>query len=215
MDTARSRFNHSKERDSPDAPGPGQRLKMGLRFEEGRLGNEQIIPGFDEETCDYLEIRLRRIEGQDQCLAVELRGSIDAYNTNFLRRSLMMAADAGFIQLVLVLPGVDYVSSTGVGTLLALLRTLMEKGGGLALVNPHPRVMEILKLMHLHTFFSCSDSVDEAFLSPAGNLAGSVFPRKVNCPLCNKALRSYKPGRFRCPNCKTTITVDRSGKACL
>jgi anti-anti-sigma factor len=162
------------------------------------LGNEEIIPAFDEETCDYLKIKLRRIEGQDQCLAVELRGSIDAYNTNFLRRSLMRAVDAGYIQVVLVLPGVDYFSSTGVGTLLALLRTLMGKGGGMTLVDPHPRVMEMLKLMHLHTFFSCSDSVDEALLSSAGRMPGSVFPGKVNCP-----------------NCKTTITVDRSGKACL
>jgi anti-sigma B factor antagonist len=190
-------------------------MEDGVRLEEDRVGNEQIIPGFDEETCDYLEIRLRRIEGQDTCLAVELRGSIDAYNTNFLRRSVMKAVDAGFVQLVLVLPGVDYVSSTGVGTLLGLLRTLMEKGGGMTLVDPHPRVTEILKLMHLHTFFSCSDSVDEALLSPAGRLPDPVFPKKVNCPICDKALRSYKPGRFRCPNCKTTITVDRSGKACL
>ena len=51
------------------------------------LSNEEIIPGFDDEACDYLHIALQRVEGSSRCLAVELSGSIDAYNSNFLRRN--------------------------------------------------------------------------------------------------------------------------------
>ena len=179
------------------------------------VSNDEIIHGFDEETCDYLRIGLQRVEGVSRCLAVELTGSVDAYNSAFLRRSLVKAMEAGYIQLVLLLPRLDYVSSAGVGTFLSMLRILMEKGGGLTFVNPHPKTMEILKLMHLHTFFSCSDSIDEALDLLAGRRPSSAFPRTLSCPICDTALRAQKPGRFRCPKCKTTLMVDRTGTACL
>lgn len=176
------------------------------------VGNEEIVRGFDEETCDYLAVRLQKVEGASSCVLVELSGSIDTYNANFVRRAVMRVMESGFRHVILGLRSVDYVSSAGVGTLLTLLRILMENGGNLTLLQPHPKVATVLRLMHLETFFPLATSVRDAL--NGSPLAGTVvFPLKTQCPLCDTVLRAQEPGRFRCPKCKTVLRVHADGQS--
>ena len=113
-------------------------------------------------SCDYLRIIPRAVPSADSCLYLDLAGSVDAHSCNFLRAAVLKAVDSGFLHILLGLHTVDYVSSTGVGTLLALLRVLMERNGSLTIVRPHPKVLTVFQLMHLQTFFPCTDSLEEA-----------------------------------------------------
>jgi len=176
--------------------------------------NEDIIPGFNDESSDYLGIRLKRVDGSSSSLLVELKGSIDAYNCNYVRRAVTRVMESGYRRVILGLRGVDYVSSAGVGTLLTLLRVLMENGGDLTILQPHPKVVTILELMHLETFFSCVDSLDDAVRSHARSV-GASFPGKTRCPVCAIGLLAPKAGRFRCPKCKTVIQVTGNGQSAL
>jgi hypothetical protein len=84
------------------------------------INNNDILPGFDEACCDYLKVGLQKVDGVDSCLALKLKGQIDAYSSRFFQRSVKKAIEAGFIHLIFILDGVDYVSSAGVGTFLKL-----------------------------------------------------------------------------------------------
>jgi hypothetical protein len=44
------------------------------------------FPGFSEECCDYLNVRLHPLTATVDCMVLELVGSIDSYNCHFLRR---------------------------------------------------------------------------------------------------------------------------------
>lgn len=173
------------------------------------------LSGLEEKTCDYLSVKFRPVNGMADCMVLELIGSIDSFNSNSLHRQIMRVVDAGFIRLIFSLSRVDYISSTGVGTLVSLLRTVAEKGGNLALVKMQPKVASIFRLMCLDNFFSCSESVEDALkrARPAG--VGPVFPFHFACPICDKRLVASKTGRFRCPTCKSILAVGSAGEVSL
>ncbi len=177
------------------------------------MSNNDILPGFDEDSSDFLTITLQKVEGVDNCLVLKPKGQIDLYSTQYFQRSARRVIDAGFVNLIFLLGGVDYVSSMGVGAFVQLQKATKEKGGALAIADAHPKVMEIFKLMCLDKMLACSDSLDEA----AAFLRGRVpaFPKAIECPICDRKLRVVKSGRFRCPRCKTVLSIDNSGVVSL
>ena len=177
------------------------------------MSNNDILPGFDEDTCDFLTITLQRVERVDDCLALKVEGQIDLYSTQYFQRCVRRVIDAGFVKLIFLLDGVDYVSSMGVGAFVQLQKATKEKGGSLAVAAAHPKVMEILKLMCLDKLLACSDSLDDATALLRGQ--APVFPKTIGCPICDKRLRVAKSGRFRCPGCKTVLFIGRSGAVSL
>jgi uncharacterized protein YbaR (Trm112 family) len=101
----------------------------------------------------------------------------------------------------------------GVGALLQLQNTVREKGGDIALVDVPPKIMEIFKLMCLEKLFSCTESPEQAVGPLRDRRTAAVFPRALDCPICEKRLRVVKSGRFRCPECKTVLVIDETGTA--
>ena len=67
--------------------------------------------------------------------------------------------------------------------------------------------------MCLEKFFRCTESEEEAVAAPRISGTAAVFPRTIDCPICEKRLRLVKSGRFRCPECKTILVIDESGSA--
>jgi len=179
------------------------------------MSNSLIVRGFDDESCDYLKIRLHRLEQARLGVLVEMSGSIDTANASQVRRRLLKVVEAGFRQLILGIRQLEYISSMGIGVILSLNRLLTDQGGTLMLLDPHPKVESVLHLMKLDTMFSCSDSIGEAVAKILGSPTQPVFPRRIHCPICDKPLRVEKSGRFRCPECKSPLTVDATGRACL
>src|SRR5271157_2695544 len=160
------------------------------------MGKDDIVPGFDDDTSDSLRIGLQKVPGFDHCLEMRLEGQIDSTSSLFFQRSVRKAIDAGFFNLIFQLHGVDYMSSIGVGAFVQLRKTAREKGGDIAMVDIHPRVMEIFKLMCLDKFFSCTDTVEEA-VAPMKNRGRVVtFPLSLKCPICTKRLAASRSGRF-------------------
>ena len=79
------------------------------------------------------------------------------------------------------------------------------------MVSVHPKVAEIFEMMALEKFFCCTDSLDEALAPLKNGTAALGFRMTVQCPICDKRLRASKTGRFRCPACKTVLSVEESG----
>ena len=182
------------------------------------MSNNDIVPGFDDEKDDSLKIRLQKVDTVDGCLVLYLTGYIDTYNSNFFQKRVTRAIDAGFIRLIFSAAGLNYVSSTGIGSFTAFLKAVKPRGGDLVLLEIQPKVYEVFQLLGFSQFFNIKDSLNEAveFFGQKGSAGASdVFPKIFQCPICSKKLKATKSGRFRCSECKTILAIDNSGQVFL
>jgi anti-sigma B factor antagonist len=117
-----------------------------------------------------LEIARREREG---IVILDVSGRLVAgEETTALRDQIRALATAGSTQVILNLQEVDYIDSTGLGTLVICFTGLRKAGGSLKLVNLTRRNLELVVLTKLETVFEIFNDEQEA--------VNSFFPnRKV------------------------------------
>ena len=182
------------------------------------MNNNDVVPGFDEEKDESLRIKLQRVDGVDHCLVLFLNGYIDTYNSNFFQKRVNRAVEAGYIRLIFHCGGLNYVSSTGIGSFTAFLKSVKPRSGDLVLLEIQPKVYEVFQLLGFSQFFNIRDTLDDAvehFKKSAGAPTTDVFPKTFRCPVCSTRLRANRSGRFRCSNCKTILAIDQAGQVYL
>jgi len=182
------------------------------------MSNNDIVPGFDEEKDESLKIRLEKVDTVDGGLILFLTGYIDTYNSNFFQKRVTRAVEAGFTRLIFHCGGLNYVSSTGIGSFTAFLKAVKPRGGDLVLLEIQPKVYEVFQLLGFSQFFNIKDNLEEAkeFFKKGGvTVESDVFPKIFKCPICSKKLKATKAGRFRCSECKTILAIDNSGQVFL
>ena len=182
------------------------------------MANNDIVPGFDSEKDESLKITLQKVDRINQCLALHLTGYIDTYNSNYFQQRIQRVIDTGYVKLIFDCRGLNYVSSTGIGSFTAFLKVVKPKGGDLVLFEIQPKVYEVFQLLGFSQFFNIKDNLDDAinyFGKYPGNEGITLFPAVVTCPICSKKLKALKPGRFRCSECKTILAVDNNGQIFL
>ena len=182
------------------------------------MTNNDIVPGFDDEKDDSLKIRIEKLEDAPRCLLMILNGYIDTYNSNFFQKRVQKAIDSGFVRLIFQCSGLNYVSSTGIGSFTTFLKSVKPQGGDLVLLDIQPKVYEVFQLLGFSQFFNIKDSLDDSvvfFNTEKPVEKPSVFPKVVACPICYKKLKAVKPGRFRCSECKSILAIDDSGVVLL
>jgi anti-sigma B factor antagonist len=69
------------------------------------------------------------------------------------------------MKIVIDLSGVDYIDSSGFGSLLSVLRAVKGNNAQLKLCNIVPEVMELVKMLQLQTVFDIRNNVDECLKS--------------------------------------------------
>jgi anti-sigma B factor antagonist len=69
----------------------------------------------------------------------------------------------GVAQFLVDLGGLDYIDSTGLGSLLHLYREAKAKGGALRLYNPPPAVQDIFDVTHLNKVLEVHETRQAAF----------------------------------------------------
>ena len=182
------------------------------------MNNNDIVPGFDEEKDESLRIKLQQAEGVEGCLVLYLSGYIDTYNSTFFQKRVNKAVEAGFIKLVFNCGGLNYVSSTGIGSFTAFLKSVRPRGGDIVLLEIQPKVFEVFQLLGFSQFFTIKDTIEDSidYMRRGGSVATSeVFPKLFKCPVCSTRLRANRAGRFRCANCKTILAIDTNGQVFL
>jgi len=182
------------------------------------MANNDIVPGFDDEKDDSLKIRLQKIDAVEGCIVLYLTGYIDTYNSNYFQKRVAKAIEAGFIRLVFHCGQLNYVSSTGIGSFTAFLKSVKPRGGDLVLLEIQPKVYEVFQLLGFSQFFNIKDDLDESvnyFRSGSAAELVNIFPKVFACPICSKKLKATKPGRFRCSECKTILAINNAGQVFL
>ena len=109
-----------------------------------------------------LEIRRREKEG---ITILDLKGRLVVGDASLIREKVDEEAAAGHIQIVLNLADVDYIDSTGLGTMVICFTSLQKASGALKLCNLNRRNIELLLLTKLSTVFHIFGEEQEAINS--------------------------------------------------
>ncbi|MDR2477872.1 MAG: anti-sigma factor antagonist [Treponema sp.] len=183
------------------------------------MTNNDIVLGFDDEKDESLKIKLQAVDEVDGCLVLHLNGYIDTYNSNIFQKRVVKAIEAGFIRLIFNCGGLNYVSSTGIGSFTAYMKAVKPRGGDLVLLEVQPKVFEVFQLLGFSQFFTIKDTLEDSIsyfnAGKDGGDSAAQFPKVFSCPICSKKLKAVKPGRFRCSECKTVLAIDNTGQVFL
>ncbi|MGC2659608.1 MAG: STAS domain-containing protein [Bryobacteraceae bacterium] len=110
-----------------------------------------------------LQIRERAVEG---IAIVELDGRLIAgYEASGLRKRLLGFVDEGRVNAILDLKGVEYIDSTGLGTLVMAHSALQQAGGAAKLLHLSRHHIELLILTKLTTLFDVFEDETDAINS--------------------------------------------------
>jgi anti-anti-sigma factor len=181
------------------------------------MTNNDLVPGFDDEKDESLKIQLQKVDEVEGCLILYLNGYIDTYNSNYFQKRVAKAIEKGFIKLIFQCNGLNYVSSTGIGSFTAFLKSVKPRGGDLVLLEIQSKVYEVFQLLGFSQFFNVRENLDESvnYFRTGTAESVSLFPKVFSCPICSKKLKALKPGRFRCSECKTILAIDNGGQVFL
>ena len=154
-------------------------------------------------------LQLRYEEGTDGIMFVKLQGYIDTFNSHaFLLEVLNSVIQKGFCKIVFECSALTFVSSTGIGTFVEILKYTRERGGGIAFCDLYFKIEEIFQLLGFNQFFLIGIDRKEAVEKLNNKVTKTIIGNKETaCPACGRAIKLTKPGRFRCANCKSIITV--------
>ncbi len=180
-------------------------------------GNNNIVPGFDEDKDDSLKITLEKLESINAGLKLYLNGYIDTYNSNFFQKKITKVVEAGYINLIFNCSALNYVSSTGIGSFTSFLKMIKPKGGDIVLMDIQPKVYEVFQLLGFSQFFNIKSTSEDAiaYFHQGAPAVDTVFPKVFACPICNKHLRATRSGRFRCSECKSILAINDQGEVSL
>lgn len=95
-------------------------------------------------------------------LLVRIEGEVDVYTSIDLKKELTKLVESDQKNIIIDLENVNYMDSSGLGVLVALLKELKKIGGELKLISLPVSVKKIFDLTRLTKFFNIYNNLDEA-----------------------------------------------------
>lgn len=105
---------------------------------------------------------VKQIKKTGNDIVVELTGAVDLHHTPDLHKTLIGACDERPPRLVVDLGEVSYMDSSGIGTLVEVLRRVNAYKGQLLLSGPNERVRGVFEITRLDKFFRIYSNQSEA-----------------------------------------------------
>ena len=104
-----------------------------------------------------------RSEPDGLVISIDRAADLNDFRTSTFRDALYQAVLAlETPRVALNLANVDYLSSSGVAILVGLKRRIDAQQGKLVVFSIHPVVLDLLRVMKLHQYFTVADSENEA-----------------------------------------------------
>lgn len=108
------------------------------------------------------EIREKEHEG---VTILALKGRLTVGEASTVREKVNEVAAKGHFNVILDLAQVDYIDSTGLGSMVICFTTIKKAGGVLKLLHLNKRNIELLLLTKLHTIFEVFSDEQDAINS--------------------------------------------------
>jgi anti-anti-sigma factor len=100
----------------------------------------------------------------DSIPIMRLSGRLDAEGARSLRDTAMELLENGRVNLIVNLADLEFVASSGLGTLLLLTEEYNDLNGQIAFVAPTPDVRQVISLLNIDQFLNLVPSEEEALL---------------------------------------------------
>ena len=110
-----------------------------------------------------------RVEAREKNYSIiELAGFLDAHTVNTFEAHLDEILQEGPNRIVIDMSQLIYISSAGIGTLMALTQRLRKGMGDMVLLQPNDKVYKILDLLGFTKIFNVAlkEEEIEAFFTP-------------------------------------------------
>ena len=119
-----------------------------------------ILPEDSGEGEVKMEIELEKRSGVN-IISVDGRLTVGSSQTFFTQ--MVSLLEKGENDLVLDMSQLEFIDSTGLGTVIRILKRVEEAAGRIRLSSPQPKVHEMLKLTRMDNVFKIYQSLDQAF----------------------------------------------------
>ena len=106
-----------------------------------------------------MEISRKQIEEMD---VLVLKGRLDSASAKELKGTVDALARENRVKLIIDMAGVDFIDSSGLGSLVSSLRKVNEKQGEIKMVALQKQVRSVFELTRLHCIFDIVDDVEAA-----------------------------------------------------
>ncbi|MGO8670627.1 MAG: STAS domain-containing protein [Capsulimonadaceae bacterium] len=106
-----------------------------------------------------IETNVRHVNGVP---VLDVSGEIDIYTTPQFKESVTGAIDEGASTIVINMAGVEYMDSSGFGTLLSATKRLRPMHGSLRLYGCNDAITRMLQITRLNTIFGVYESEQDA-----------------------------------------------------
>jgi len=94
-----------------------------------------------------------------------LKGRLDASSAKDFREKVGLLSKENRVNLVIDMAGVDFIDSSGLGSLVSSLRTVNKQGGDIKISALQDQVRSVFELTRLHRIFGIYDSNRDAAMS--------------------------------------------------
>jgi anti-sigma B factor antagonist len=109
-----------------------------------------------------LRIKTKTTEGVPVIL---LSGEVDAYTCSMFREAMIDIIDQGNPNVVVNMADVEYIDSSGLGTLVGGLKRASEKKGKIAVVASSVQIRKVFEITGLEKVFPLFENESDAALS--------------------------------------------------
>ena len=96
---------------------------------------------------------------------VSLQGAIDISNALEIKEKLESLINQGRVNIVINLPGVTYIDSSGLGAIISNFKKAEENKGALRFAEVSPIVIDVFNTTGLNKVFEIYNSINEALAS--------------------------------------------------
>lgn len=105
------------------------------------------------------------LESRGDVGVIRIGPELDARNAPQTTDALREIVEKGTVKLVADLSGLEFIDSSGLGSLVSIIKMVRKVQGDLRLCGLTPGVRSIFQLTRLFKVFTAYDSVDEAVTS--------------------------------------------------
>lgn len=164
-----------------------------------------MVRGMQVTEIDSLKIIYEK--GENDIMFVRPEGFLDTYNSHdFLLDVITKTLRKDFCKIIFDCTALTFISSTGIGTFIEILKDAKERKGGIAFYNLSSKIHDVFQLLGFTQLFLIGKTKEEAIGKLEGKIKTPAF-KDAECPVCKKLIMVKSPGRFRCSQCKSILNI--------
>jgi anti-sigma B factor antagonist len=103
-----------------------------------------------------------KIRKSDRNHIIDVNGDMDLYNSYKLKELVMKMLEKKVERFIINLENVDYIDSSGIGTLISICSAIRKLGFKLFITNIHGSVKKVIELTKLMGYFPITPTIDDA-----------------------------------------------------